>query len=283
MANATDLSFSILVDNESAEGYQHEHGFAIWISAFGKKLLFDTGQGFSLVQNAGTSGIDLSSSDALILSHGHYDHTGGILNFLSINQNAEIFFHPDALKQRYSLKDVNNPKDISMPSEVRNALQLVSSKRKHFITKPTEIYPNIWLTGSIPRRFSLEDTGGAFFTDSDGNQPDAIDDDIALWIETEKGIIIVCGCCHSGLMNTIEYINTMTEHKDIIAIIGGFHLLNATQERLEATVQTLRTLKLSLLVPCHCTGEKAVELFKASFPNIVRKGYAGLKLKYSFV
>lgn len=274
----TGGSFTILVDNTPSQRTRGEHGFAAWIEVFGKRILFDTGQGNALLYNASTLSLDVSMINYLVLSHGHYDHTGGIVPFLTQNSTANIVLHPAALKQRFSLKEPHSPKDISMPDKAREALRALPPQRITWVQAPTKIAEGVWVTGTIPRRHSLEDTGGAFYLDPDGVHPDPLEDDMALWITTNSGIVIVTGCCHSGLINTANYIQHTTGNQRIIGIIGGFHLLNATHNRLDATLKRLRELNLEFIIPCHCTGDKAMSLMQKEFGSAVKLGFAGFKV-----
>lgn len=268
----------ILVDNPSATGLVAEHGFAVWIEAGGKRILFDTGQGRALRPNTEHTRHDLAKADILVLSHGHYDHTGAIDYVLERNPEIQVHAHSGILRERYSLHPGQPPHDISMPQEQQLLIEDLPDSRLHWVSGPVQIADGVWLTGPIPRNHPLEDVGGPFFLDPEGTDPDAIPDDQALWIETPNGLLVVCGCCHSGLINTLDYIRRVSGTDRIRGIIGGFHLHSASAERLAATVETLRELKPDILIPCHCTGDAAIDYLKQNLSTPVHAGFAGYEL-----
>ena len=133
----------------------------------------------------------------------------------------------------------------------------------------------IGITGSIPRLIGYEDTGGPFYLDPKGTHSDLIEDDLALWIQTDWGVVVCLGCAHAGLMNTLNHVIQRSHAARIRAVIGGFHLLNASHERLAQTAVELRRLEPDTLVPCHCTGESAVALLSDALGERVSSGPAG--------
>lgn len=265
----------IVVDNHAPVGRAQEHGFACWIEACGRRILFDTGQGRALRPNAERTRSDPVNADILVLSHGHYDHTGAVDYVLQRNPEIQVFAHPAVLSQRYSLHPGKPPKEVSMPEEQQLLIENLCDSKLHWVTQPAQIAPGVWLTGPIPRTHPLEDTGGPFFLDPEGEAPDPITDDLALWIETPKGLLIVCGCCHSGLINTVDYIRQTSGDQRIRGIVGGLHLKSASAERLTATTADLREWNPELLVPCHCTGDTAIDCFKEHLAFPVITGFAG--------
>ncbi|MBN1398873.1 MAG: MBL fold metallo-hydrolase [Bacteroidetes bacterium] len=275
--NENDVVIKILVDNKAEDGLLKEHGFSAWIEAYGRKILFDTGQGNALAKNSEFLKCDLSLADILILSHGHYDHTGGMAYVLKQNPDIKIFCHPKIGTIRYSIREGANPKDISMPEEIRSVFFGLSAGQIKQIDKPESISGNIGLSGFIPRKDPLEDTGGPFFLDPAGKQPDIIEDDMALWINSDNGLIIITGCCHSGLINTIEYILKISGQKKIHAVIGGFHLANASALRLEATCEALQKWNAEQIIACHCTGDEAAAFLRKKIGTKVIQGYAGME------
>ncbi len=267
--NAPSLSITVLVDNRAGEG--------LWIEFAGRRILFDAGQGPALVANAPALGIDLRKADALILSHGHYDHAGGLAHVLAQADRAEAYFHPNALIPRYSVRD-GKARSIGMPDDSLRAQERLPERRRHGATAPIMIDDRIGITGPIPRETKFEDTGGPFFLDPRGLLPDPIEDDLALWIRTDEGVIVCAGCCHAGLANTLRHVSRLTDNAPLRAVIGGFHLQSASEPRLAETIAALRSLEAERIIPCHCTGEGAVRTLRDALGPRVAPGAAGQRL-----
>lgn len=250
------IKISILAENTArGTGILGEHGFSLWIEAGGKSILFDTGQGIAMEHNARQLGINLASADALVLSHGHYDHFGGLSAVLDAAGDMRLYIHPAALRERFSIRD-GQARQIGMPPPVRRRIE---QRQKDIVwtETPTEIFPGIHITGSIPRRNNYEDTGGPFFLDKSGLRPDPIEDDQALWIEVAGGLLVVLGCAHSGVINTLDYIHELSGGAPVHTLIGGMHMGSASEARISRTIETLDRLQIANLYPCHCTGAQA--------------------------
>lgn len=271
-------TITVLVDDKAGDGLITEHGFSLWIEIGGNRILFDTGHEKALVHNAEKLGIRLEDADAVILSHGHYDHSGGIPHILRKNAKAHVYVHPGAGILRYSIPSPDKAKAVHMPQEAQAALAGVPSDRLHVTTQPVLVAPGIGLTGPIPRKTDFEDTGGPFFLDPEARTRDLIDDDQALWMKTPQGLVIISGCSHSGIINTIAAVRNASGETIIAAIIGGLHLRSSSAERLAKTNAVLRTLNMNLVVPCHCTGDAAVESLRASLGELVKPGHAGFRI-----
>ncbi len=125
----------------------------------------------------------------------------------------------------------------------------------------------IFVTGEIPRHSTFEDTGGAFFTDPDGAHPDLLLDDQALYFDTKAGLVVLLGCAHSGVVNTLEYVRQLTGGRRIHTVMGGLHLLNASPARMDQTIAALRRLDIQRLAPAHCTGLPALAQLWTAFPD----------------
>ena len=268
----------IVVDNQAEEGLAAEHGFAVWIEAGGKKILFDTGQGGALESNVARTRCDPARADIMVLSHGHYDHTGAVDYVLERNPEIQVYAHLEIFRTRYSLHPDQPPKEISMPSEERLVVANLPDSQLHWVTQPMQIADGVWASGSISRNHPLEDTGGPFFLDPEGSNLDTIPDDLSLWIETPEGLVVVCGCCHSGLINTLDVIRRFSGIERIRGIVGGFHLKHASEARLAATAEALEKLHPEFVIPCHCTGGAAVEFLEKKLNTMVQAGYAGFEL-----
>ena len=271
------IKITLVVDNEAPPELVAEHGFAAWIDTGNECFLFDTGQGAALIPNAAALGIDLSRARALVLSHGHYDHTGAVRAFLDINPDAPVIYGHDATIGRFSCRpDEQAPRQIGMAEEVRQALCQLPAERRIVLDVPRYLRPGIGITGPVPRNSTFEDTGGPFYLDPDKAQADPITDDLSLWFETSDGLVVLTGCCHSGLVNTVRQAQRISGVTRIRGIIGGLHLLNAGAERLDATLAFLHECAPDFLLPCHCTGAQVIERLHAEFGEaVVRSGGAG--------
>jgi 7,8-dihydropterin-6-yl-methyl-4-(beta-D-ribofuranosyl)aminobenzene 5'-phosphate synthase len=269
------VTIAILSENTSYRcDLRSEHGLSVWIEAYGSNILFDTGQSSAFAANARTLGIDLAAADHLVLSHGHSGHTGGIPRALGLSSSMQVHLHPQALKPRYTWSDPGGPRYIGMPGASRFALD-GSLTRCRFHTRAGEIARHVYLTGFVPRRTPFERTAEPFTTDRHGTCPDILADDQALWIETPEGLLVVLGCAHAGVVNTLEHIRAVSGRSDIRAIIGGMHLASAGEPAVAGTAEALASYPLSLVAPNHCTGEEACAVFEELFAGIYRPGPAG--------
>lgn len=272
-------SIKIVVDNEAAEGYIAEHGFALWIEIREHRVLFDTGNRGALLPNLEKLDLSMAALTDLVVSHGHYDHTGGVQAVVDAAGEVQIYIHQAALQPRYSISD-DETKPVRMPIGSMQALQQVPDSSIHWLTHPFKIAENLGLTGPIPRQTGYEDSGGPFFYDPQGQRPDPIEDDTALWMMTPQGLTICVGCSHSGIVNTIRTILEITGERAINTIIGGLHLINASPERLEHTVQALNEFSLDRLIACHCTGDEAFSYLRTHLNCQTIQGYAGMSITF---
>jgi 7,8-dihydropterin-6-yl-methyl-4-(beta-D-ribofuranosyl)aminobenzene 5'-phosphate synthase len=273
-----EVNLTILVDNQATDGLVSEHGLSFWIEAGGKRLLLDTGQGAGLEHNAPALGVDLGLADLIVISHGHYDHTGGLPYALGRAQSAAICCHRSVLQPRYAVRE-GKARAIGIPAP---SLAALNSRRDsvRWVEGSVWLSDEIGLTGPIPRLTAYEDTGGPFFLDPEGTRPDLLDDDLALFVRTEKGLVVFLGCAHAGVVNTLRYVREVTGEQRIHAIVGGFHLMDADQARLDNTVGALLQVGAERVVPTHCTGKNTLALLERALREQMTPGYAGLRLRF---
>ncbi len=258
-------------------GLLGEHGFAALVEKDGRSLLFDTGQGHTLAHNMRYLGLRGRTVDGIALSHGHFDHTGGLADALQMNGGATITAHPEVLGAKYSGRRTSAGGEgtyIGMP-HARSFLEGTLGARFRFIRDFREILPGICFSGEVPRvtDFESPDPGMMLHTES-GMEPDPLLDDASLLIETESGPVVLLGCAHAGTVNVLRHFEEQTGHTRFHAVIGGTHLgfLNSP-EQLDQTMLALEGYHLEHVAVSHCTGQYAAAAFLHRFGS--RFAFAG--------
>ncbi len=274
------VKITLLVENTSLQrGILGEHGLAYWIEKGSHRLLFDSGQSGIIEHNAGMLNIPLNQTEAIILSHGHYDHTGGIPAVFKHVTPDRCFIHPRAFEPKYSRHVKQTVRDVGMPQTSRDTLSQ-SACRIIETDKPTQITCGLYVTGPIPRKHEFENTGGEFYLDENAKRSDPLLDDQAVYINTIHGTVVLLGCAHAGLINTLDYIKSLTNNTTIYAVIGGMHLTKASNTRMDNTISALQKEKIHYLIPVHCTGYPAVLKLWNAFSYRCRPGFAGMRIEF---
>lgn len=261
-----------------------EHGFsvALTLEINGTKhlILFDSGMSpWTASYNADTLDFDLSYCEMVILSHGHIDHAGGLLNLRKKMKALTIplIVHKDAFKSR--LFKFPDGKILNLPTQNRTLL----AKTGYEIIEKNS--PSLWLTdsvlisGEIPRTNNFEQGLPNHYSDVDGKieLDPLIKDDQAIILNIKgKGLVIITGCGHAGIINTIDYAKKITNENKIYAIIGGMHLTGGMFESIiTRTVDELEKHNPNFIIPCHCSGFKATNEIAKKFPNAIIQNSVG--------
>jgi len=265
------VKLRIITLSENTTGTRNllaEHGLSILIETDEANILLDAGSGISASHNADSLGIDLSKIDRIVLSHGHYDHTGGLRQILlKMKKEVEIIAHPDIWAAKYARRQGRKDRYNGVPFQ----RQELESLRANFTltTKPTKITDNIITTGEIPMVTDFEEIepNRFFIKEKTGWQPDELLDDQALIINTEQGLVVILGCAHRGIINTLYHAQQLTGVKPIHMVLGGCHLAQASKERVRLTISALRELNVQKLGVSHCTGLPAAVMMAQEFDD----------------
>ena len=265
------IKITTLVENTVGIGNSREligeHGLAFLIEAGGRRILFDTGQYLALENNARVLGSALETIDTVVLSHGHYDHTGGLKHLLAHNSNFSLYAHPDVFTRKL-IKRKDQYRKVGIP--VSEKLLVSKGVTVCLDAGPVEIAPNMITTGEIPLQSAFETVAEGFYIEKDGRKvPDTLADDQALILKTGKGPVVVLGCSHRGIINTLSHVTEITGQKRIYALMGGLHLVKTSGEKLETIMQVLQSFNLEKIVVGHCTGSPAIQALFARFNDKV--------------
>ena len=262
-----DLRITVLVDNTARTADMlAEHGLALWIEADGRRILFDTGQGKVLRHNAERLGIPLDTAEMVVISHGHFDHTGGLRDVLHSGRQIDLYVHPAALEKKYGREKAPPHRSIGIVGFDEQTLRR-QTQGLTWTRTPTKVMEGVRVTGEIPRRNDFEDTGGPFYRDESCTEADPLLDDQALYIETPAGTVAVLGCAHAGVVNTLDYVAELTGRNRVYAVLGGMHLVRATPRRLEETIAALRRYGVQKVGTAHCTGMRAATYLWSQLPG----------------
>ena len=236
--------------------------------------------GSVLVHNAASMGLDLHQMDAIALSHAHLDHTGGLKAFMQYSQpSLPLYAHPDIFRPRFTLKE-GRTRSIGLSL---TRVELGQHFSLCLSMEAVEVFPHVWTTGEITSRMEFEGSSPHhYIQEGDFRQPDPYRDDMSLVLEGESGLVVVCGCCHAGLLNTLAQVQRMFNH-EIKAIVGGTHLANVDTNTLQHTVDVIRTTRTGHLPDLylnHCTGERAITTLAQAFGEKVHPCPAGTVLVF---
>ena len=258
---------TLVEDTVSGIGLSGEHGLSFWIEYGDQRVLFDTGQTGLLLENARILGVDVAKADAIVLSHGHYDHTGGLAAVLDVAPRVMVYTHPAALYPRFVRKGTET-RAIGMSDSTRQIVRAhAQDERVVWTEEPAKVTPGLFVTGQIPRNTDFEDVGGAFYVDENCEIPDILPDDQAMFFDTPRGLVVLLGCSHAGVVNTLDYIVKLSGGKQIDSVVGGMHLLSASQDRIERTVNVFRKYNVQNVDFGHCTGANAEREIRNAFPG----------------
>ncbi|MEA3313218.1 MAG: MBL fold metallo-hydrolase [Caldisericota bacterium] len=242
------MKITIIVDNYTTKrGFIAEHGFSALVETEQQKILYDTGQGHALMHNLKIKSIDPKNIGTIVLSHGHYDHTGGIKPFSKKNNQFEIFAHPAVLYPKYKIT-----KELKENIGLKANLSKFNTK---FYANSVEISRGIIFSGEIPKINKWELTETMYYRKINNKlEKDPFQDDVSLYIIADKGLVVLTGCAHSGIINIINYGMKITGINKLHGVIGGMHLKNTSERRIKRTAKLIASMNPEFVTISHCTG-----------------------------
>jgi len=264
------LTITILSTMLTDRDYLGEWGFAALVEVDGKRFLFDSGAHPDIVlKNAKAMKIDLGGIDEMILSHNHSDHSGGIIALRTELMKS----HPKALGVTHAGAGIfapridNQGRDDNGTLPIRASYEKLGGKWVQHV-KPAELAPGVWFSGPVPRpnnehnwsghRRMIDERTGAL------GPEDNVPEDSALIFDTPKGLVILTGCGHAGIVNIAQYARTIVRPAPIEALVGGLHLFNAKDETIAWTAEQLKAMEVHHLLGAHCTGIEATYKLRAA-------------------
>jgi 7,8-dihydropterin-6-yl-methyl-4-(beta-D-ribofuranosyl)aminobenzene 5'-phosphate synthase len=266
---ARTLKITVLVTNVAGDPHlgDGEWGYSALVEVDGHKILYDTGASSDMVlNNAKALHIDLSDVEDVVLSHNHWDHVGGLMTL----RHKFAKTNPRAMSRVHVGAAIFEPR-LNEAGEDQNGLRLI--KAEYLATggvfiihdKATELYPGVWLTGPVPRP-NVEKNWfpGLSLVTAQGRVEDNVPEDSALVFDTSEGIVILTGCGHAGIVNIVEYARTIAGTGPLLAVIGGLHLFNASDQTLVWTGAKLKSYRIENLLAGHCTGIEATYRLRES-------------------
>ena len=269
------MEITVLTENTvSRRGLLAEHGLSVLVEEGRKRILFDTGQSGVYIHNAEQLGISLEGLDAIVLSHGHYDHTGGLPEFPG-EVSCPVYLSGKALEDKWCLAgDGKGNRCIGVPwredARELERLPLV------FTWEQEEIFPGIYLLGQIYPTVPSAMGEKPFRTLQNGRYlPDTMEDEQLLVIRTPQGLAVFAGCAHPGILSCVEKVKRTFPGEKLYLLLAGMHLRGCPQERVEETIKGLKEAGFTYLIPLHCTGTLAIARMKMAFGKSCLMAEAG--------
>jgi len=258
-----------------------EHGFSAFIETDGGNFLLDTGAGRTVVENSLVLKKDLRTLKKIFISHGHNDHTGGLPQVLNLTGPADVHVHPDIFVDRLAIRKEKGGESRRFAGMIykRSYLEILGAR---FILNSDfyEVEKGIFLTGEVPRKTAFEKGDPKLFRAIQGKiVPDTLPDDQSLVLDTDKGLVLIFGCAHSGMINIINHVVQRTKKDHFYAILGGTHLDFLTPEQLEESIRCLKGMKIDRIGVSHCTGFRGASRLQQEFGDRFFYGWVGSSLE----
>ena len=252
------MKITTLIENHSRErdDLHTEHGLSLYIETDSKNILFDTGQSGNFIDNAKDLDVDLKGLDYVIISHGHYDHSGGLERLIKeINPNIKLYLGNGFFNRKYRLSGEDDYRYIGNFFD-EEFLKKNNTLIKYVDENITNITESLSIFTNFNRNEEFENTNQDMYLKEDGEyKKDLFLDEIAIGIKTAKGLVVIVGCSHVGIVNILETIIERTG-MNIYALIGGTHLVQEDDDKINKVIEYLKEKKIKVIGACHCTGKQ---------------------------
>lgn len=274
---------TILVDNNVKSDLglilMAEHGFSALVERGEERILFDTGKGAALPHNSRALGVDLRGLDCVVLSHGHYDHTGGLPYVAKCNPHIEIIAHPRALESHLVKGvDQHEPKEIGVPFRIDDIK--ANGARFTLLREFQEVREGVWFTGQVPRKRDVSFDSRLYVRQGSELEPDPVEDDASVVIDSPSGPILLLGCAHSGVTNILDLVKQKMALDRIHAVIGGTHLGFSPKDQTAAFIEAVEACRVQCIATAHCTGPGPSAILRAHFGKRFSEACAGAMFEF---
>lgn len=275
------MKISFLVENSTkSENLKAEHGLSVYIETEGMNILFDTGSTDLYLENAGKMDIDLSDADYCVISHGHYDHTGGVPSFVDINEKAKVIMHKECYLKTYDMLPDGSLSELPTGIRWNEEDKEKVSSRAIFTDKELWLNNDIVVSGTIDTEIPYTMTETFYSVDGDKLVPDPMDHEQFLAIRENGKVYVFSGCSHRGVTPCLHHVKKLFPEDKIGGLVAGMHLMWATDEVMEKVIDEVVKLDLDMVIPVHCTGIKAIEELKARLGDRCVKAVTGDVYEY---
>jgi len=247
------VKLTVIADNHTCrDDLLTQHGLCFWIEHAGRRILFDSGSDASWLANADVLGIDPLQAEYLFLSHGHWDHGGGVPALVERGWQGTLIAHVEAWRSKRAVAEGQRERDTGLGWSFKEVEY--GGRVLEMTGGPQPIFPGAWTTGSIPGEHPIPAAPGLQALENGSWQAEDLRDEQTLVIDTAQGLVVITGCCHRGVRNTLDAVRLLTGRDDLYALIGGLHQKDEPRERCQQLARDLRTLGVQKVWANHCTG-----------------------------
>ena len=273
------VRITALCENTATFGFLAEWGLSLLVETDQSTILMDTGMSTVATHNGHLLGVDFSKVSAIVLSHAHVDHTGGLKQMLQLTGPTRVIAHPELWVPKYHRRDSGESHYIGVPF-VREDMESLGATFELSVD-PVEVTPDIVTSGEVPMVTSYEKRAPKNLQKADtALEPDSFADDLSLAVKTDLGLVVLLGCAHRGPINTIRRLREITGEERIYGVLGGTHLKEASDERIAETIAEFEKMKLHKIACAHCTGVKAATAMAGALGDAFINLNAGVRVVF---